>query len=244
MMGVRFESARRRVAATMLAATLASCGGGQLAGPDADRDGQLLAARPEMARLYLIQGYLTVGTTTHPSAEPIPGSATVYYYNTADLMGPTGVTLVTTLLAGPIAGIIAGTQAADDAERVDRPNREKRISLTYKFFVDDKYVGDIGSEQYMALDLPPGAYRIFFKQPAGTSSVLPLELKPGETEFFLANASRYMGAYWEKCGAEDCGPLVRDSHRVIADLAGRQENEGYYPSTPPEKAEAKAAVAR
>jgi hypothetical protein len=29
--------------------------------------------------------------------------------------------------------------------------------------------------------------------------------------------------YWEKCGAEDCAPLIRDGHRVTVDLAGRQE---------------------
>jgi hypothetical protein len=231
------DSACRLLLAAMVAATLASCGGGELAGPDADRDGQTLAAKPEMARLYLISGYTTVGTPTHPSGEPIAGSQTVYYYDTPDGKGPTGMVVMATLLAGPLAGLNVAALAAEDAERVDRPKREKPIAFGYKLFIDDKYVGDLGAKQYVALDLLPGTYTVFFKPAADPSSVLSLELKPGDVEFFLTNIGQYMGSYWEKCGAEDCAPLIRDGHRVTVDLAGRQEYDGPYRVPPREKAD-------
>jgi len=215
------EYARRRLSAGILAAaTLAGCAGGNLAGDEADKDGQTFAAKPGMARLYLIHGYLTTGTVTRPSGETIPGSATIYYYETADQLSPGGVALVNTLAGGPLAGIVAGSAAAEDATPVEQPNRKRRLWFTYKYFLNDKYIGDIGSEQYMALDLAPGTYKIFFEQPAGTSSVAPVNLNAGETQFFLSNGARHMGAYWEKCG-DDCAPLVRDGHRVTADLSGQ-----------------------
>jgi predicted small lipoprotein YifL len=211
------------LALILAAASLAGCGGGQLAGPEADQEAQTFAAKPDMARLYLIQGYVTGGKTTLASGEAVPGSSTVYYYKDPDYMSPLAIGVVTTLLGGPIAGIVAGSQAADDAEQVEKPKRKRRISFAYKFFVDDKYIGDIGSEQYMALDLPPGTHSISFEQPGGKSIVVPLTLQRGEIDFFLANASAYMGAYWEKCGQEDCAPLIRDGHRVTADLSGRPD---------------------
>lgn len=204
---------------------LAGCAGagGHLAGPEADQDGQTLTAKPNMARLYLIHGYLTTGKVTRHSGESAMGSTAVYYYD-EDRLGPAGQALVTGLLGGPLAAIVAGVNAANDAKSTDAPIRKKRLSITYHYFLDGKPIGDMGAEQYMALDIPPGTYKVYFEQPLGKSVATPVELKVGETMFLLSNASNAMGAYWEKCG-DDCAPLIKEGHRVTAEAPGHPTTE-------------------
>src|SRR5579864_3456114 len=206
-------------------AILASCtgAGGHLAGPEADQDGQTLTAKPDMARLYLIHGYLTTGKVTRHSGESAPGLAAVYYYD-EDRLGPAGQAVVTGLLGGPLAAIVAGVSAANDSKATDAPIRKKRLSITYHYFLDGKLIGDMGAEQYMALDVPPVTYKVYFEQPLGKSVTAPVDLKVGETVFLLSNASNAMGAYWEKCG-DDCAPLISAGHRVTADLSGTPATE-------------------
>lgn len=208
-----------RAALILACITVAGCAGsgGHLAGPVADQDGQSLAAKPGMGRIYLIHGYLTTGAVTSHSGGGSPGSTAIYYYD-EDRLSPTGRGIVNGMIGGPLAGITAGEQAAEDAKPMDAPFKKKRLSFTYHYFIDGKYIGDMGAEQYMALDLPPGAYKVYFEQPMGKSVTAPVDLKAGETVLFLANASSAMGAYWERC-ADDCAPLIRDGRRVTADMS-------------------------
>ena len=202
----------------MLVLTGCNTSGGQLAGPDADRDGQTLVARPNMARLYLIHGFATTGKVNVPSGQPIPGTKTTYFYdkNIGDR-----TTVATAIAGGPIAGIYAAVAASKAGVSVERPTRGKPLPIAYGYILNGRRVGSIGQGQYMALDLRPGTYNVHFNQPLGWSPDAPLNLEAGETALLLANGSApgAMGAYFERCD-DECGDLVRQGHRVKADLSG------------------------
>jgi len=204
----------RSLCAVALAASLAGCvhSTSQVATATDEKDGQTFAAKPGMARLYVVQGLERFGDeVTDPGFVPMNGAA---------MLGTAIGALVKSTQDKPAPPVIP-------PDPMDRDNKMKHvpIPLPNDIFVNDQKVGTVGHLQYVALDLPPADYVVkvvaatVWQQPYGQRTVT---LKAGDVAYLMNTELAYHSSQNNErsiveCQPEDCQTYVLAGHRVGTD---------------------------
>jgi hypothetical protein len=213
----------RAACALALTASLAGCvhSTSQVASATDEKDGQTFAAKPGMARLYVVQGLERMGD----EAGDTSGSA---------ITGPSGSPqMVGAALGLAIAALVKANRDKPEAPPVippdpmDRDNKMKHypIALPNDIFVNDQKVGTVGHLQYVALDLPPADYVVkvtaatAWQQPYGQRTVT---LKAGDVTYLMNTELAYHSSKSNErsiveCQPADCQTYVLAGHRVGGD---------------------------
>lgn len=183
------------IAAIAALATLGACthAPSLVATDEAQADGRVFQTKPGMGRVYLVHGDVK-GEHEDP---------------TAAMMGAGGI------VAGLIGGIIYNaTVSREPPKPVANP-----IAGTY--YLNDKPLAALGKEQYLVLDLPPGAYTLRFihgsiyKPP---EAWLRVGVEEGKIRF---EKSMFYQTPWAAlfigCPASECEGRVSKGQRIAAD---------------------------
>lgn len=175
--------------------------GSPLAGPEGDRDGRTMMARPGLARLYLCQGISRLN-----SAQPIPyGAITIH---TAPDPRP-GMTA--TIIGGALQGIAAGLDAVRE-----RP-AEPPLGFTAQYYVAGRLVGTMREGQYLALDLPPGEHPISWGavgKGARTAAPITARLVEGQVAYLRSVLDAKGEFVLEDC-PDACPSVILAGGRVV-----------------------------
>ena len=186
---------------------------------DFDEDGQTLAAKPGMARLYLIQGFITDG--------PVPRDAMTdgkpdFYINDTPVKHAEGTGAgVVYVPNGPMG--VGGLAGAAIVALLKQSPEERPTVFTHKqrylgpmnFYWGDKKIGQTKESQYVAADLAPGQYDIRLDGLNGGGPVAPLSLAAGDVVYLIADFDLYYRMMFEVCH-KDCGEMIRKQQRVPA----------------------------
>lgn len=204
------------VASALSCLLLAACGStkpADLAGPEGNRDGQTLAAKPGLGRLYLIQGFLTDGPV--PVEAMTDGTPDFYVYSktpqTGTYVPPAGSPQAVGALAANVALAIIGA-AKDKPETFVHL---KPLTPRSFFYIGKNKLADIGEGDYLALDLPPGSYDLKLCLGLRDCPVVPLSIEADKVIYLLSDADTPYGPFFEVC-RKDCGKFIQNGRRVIA----------------------------
>ena len=180
-------------------------GGGAGTDTQTDQDGQIFAAKPGLARLYIIHGSAKT-TETDSGYAPSPRT------NLQALAGLTGA-LVKIAIDSDQAPIIDPTDPDDQYIHLN-----PRIAEDYS--LNGKRLGKIRYGEYFALDLPAGHYAVsaFQVRAAGTEPFdqTVIDLQPGQVAYLYSSmwvSSHAKSTELVVCDAA-CQPLVLASQRV------------------------------
>lgn len=178
---------------------------------DSDEDGQTLAAKPGMARVYLIEGFVVDGPLSRDSMTA--GRPDFYFPQKAPQRDANGVMVVPggPMAVGAAAGMAIAALLSSPREKPDSFTHVKRYLGQARYYLGDRKIGLTREGEYIAVDLAPGHYDITFND----NTVAPLSLAEGEVVYLLADLHFDIGLILEVCHT-DCGEYVRKDHRVSA----------------------------
>lgn len=185
---------------------------------DSDEDGQTLAARPGMARVYLIQGFIADGPFVRDSATD---GKPDFYISDAPVKyeGPGVPTAPGARPGSPTAmGVLGGAAIAallqSPRERPATFTHTQRYTGNLRYYLGDKKLGETKESQYVAVDLAPGRHDIRLDADNG-GPIAPLSLAAGDVVYLIGDFDLDVGLMFEVCRKE-CGDMIKKGHRVPA----------------------------
>jgi len=178
----------------------------------ADEDGKTLAAKPGMARLYLIQGDLVRGPVPiGPGADGKPD----FYVSGTVWDGSTTVYGSGPMAVGVLAGALIGSALREPEAPPAEMTRLKPLVSPTLFYLDHKKVAEPKAGEYAAADIAPGQYELKLCFGLRDCVVRPLEVAEGQVVYMVGDADMPNGPILEVCH-QDCGDRVLQGHQIDA----------------------------